>query len=355
MLKLINYFGSVLCAMLLCSGLMFVGCTDDPLGSGPNTEQGENDNGQGGGAEGGDDVGNDNEQGGGVDGEAGNEGAGETNDAITNTSGGVTLTVMLRNLTEIGVDFYGEAVLSENYTASSFGILYSEEEIFTASTALSLPIVDIYGTNYSVSTTSLKPATIYYYTSYIKQGDLYKYGEIKSFTTASLVAPSLNDAVDVTEVSATISGTVCLATGTASDLEYGFQYSKSESFSSDVTTKKITDLDSENKFSMSISSLTLETAYYYRSYIKMNGVYCYGEVKSFTTVSLVAPSFNDVVDVTEVSAKISGTVNLAAGTAPDLEYGFQYSESESFSSGVTTMMITDLDFENKFRDRKSVV
>ena len=88
---------------------------------------------------------------------------------------GVTLTVSLRNLTETGVTFYGEAKLAENYTANSFGISYSNQEIFTAATAQNIPIVDVYGTSYSVSTSSLKPNTTYYYTSYIRQGDLYKY------------------------------------------------------------------------------------------------------------------------------------------------------------------------------------
>ena len=214
------------------------------------------------------------------------EGAGDTNDAIINTSGGVMLTVMLRNLTETGVVFYGEAVLSENYTASSFGILYSESETFNAATAQNLQIVDIYGTNYSVSTSSLKPFTTYYYTAYIKQGDLCKYGEIKSFTTVALVAPSLNDAMDITGLSATIGGTIVPPSGTASDLEYGFQYSTSSDFSSGVTSKKITDMDPENKFSISIS-LVPGTSYCYRSYIKMNGVYAYGDIKELTTLEAI--------------------------------------------------------------------
>ena len=242
MKKQLTCFSRLLCAVILSFGLVLTSCEDGFLGDG------------------------------------------ETNDAITNASGGVTLTVMLRNLTETGVAFYGEAVLAENYTASSFGILYSEEETFTAANAQCLQIVDIYGTNYSVSTSSLKPSTTYYYTSYIKQGDLYKYGEIKSFTTASLVAPSLNEAADVTETSATISGTVSLAAGAASDLEYGFQYSITEDFSSGVTSKKITDINSENKFSIPLASLVPETVYYYRSYIRMNGVYGYGEIKSFMTL-----------------------------------------------------------------------
>ena len=162
-------FCKVLCAFMLCAGLVFAGCTEGPLGDDQNTEQGGNENGESDGTA----IG----------------GVGETNDAITNASGGVTLTVMLRNLTETSVVFYGEAVLAENYTASSFGILYSEEETFTAAKAQRLQIVDLYGTNYSVFTSSLKPSTTYYYTSYIQQGDLYKYGEIKSFTTKGRIIP----------------------------------------------------------------------------------------------------------------------------------------------------------------------
>ena len=276
--KLINYFSRVLVALLLCTGVVATSCEGaDPFG-GENTEQ--------------DGGGNDDNQGG--------EDTGEGSDMITITSGGVTLTVSLRNLTETGVAFYGTVELAENYTAHSVGILYSVQETFTAATATSIQIVDIYGANYSVSTSSLKPSTTYYYTSYIKQGDLYKYGEIKSFVTASLVAPTLDVASGITVVSATIGGTVSLACGTADDLEYGFQYCTSVDFASNVTTKKVTELDSENKFSVQIASLVPTTTYYYRSYIKMNGVYVYGEVKEFTTELPIVPS---------------GYTNLAATTS----------------------------------------
>ena len=331
----LNLLSKLFCALMLVFGFVLISCEDGVLGSGEDTEQGENGNG---------DIGKDDSDGGGSD-----DGTGETNDAITNNSGGVTLTVKLRNLTETGVDFYGMIKLAEIYLTNSFGILYSEKETFNAETALGyIPIVDIYGTNYSVSTSSLKPATTYYYTSYIKLGDVYTYGEIKSFTTASLVAPRLNDATDITEVSATICGIVSPASGTASDLEYGFQYSTSSDFSSDVTSKKITDINSENKFSLSIASLIPGTAHYYRSYVKMNGVYDYCEIKSFTTASLVAPRLNDATDITEVSATICGIVSPASGTASDLEYGFQYSTSSDFSSDVTSKKITDINSENKF-------
>ena len=38
----INYFSRGLCALLLCAGLVFTGCTEGPLGDDQKTEQGGN-------------------------------------------------------------------------------------------------------------------------------------------------------------------------------------------------------------------------------------------------------------------------------------------------------------------------
>ena len=277
------------------------------------------------------------------DGGSGESGEGE--DAIANSFAGVSLTLSLRNLAEGSVVFYGEAVFEDDNKAESFGILYSTEPEFTVETATNLPIVNIYGTSYSLSTRSLKPNTTYYYTSFIKKG-VYKYGEVKSFTTPSIVAPTLNEASDITEGSAVISGTV--TPYAAEELEYGFQYCKSEDFSSGVVSKKITDVTSENTFSMQITSLVPMTTYYYRSYIKMNGVYGYGDVMSFTAVALVAPTLNEASDITEGSAVISGTVTPALYAAEELEYGFQYCTSQDFASNVVAKEVAELDSENTF-------
>lgn len=237
-------------------------------------------------------------------------------DAITNTFAGVTLTVSLRNLTESGVSFYGEVKFEENHTANSCGILFSEQE--TLADATSIQIVDIYGTNYSVSTSSLHQNTTYYYTSYIRQGDDYKYGEVKSFTTTSFIAPTLNEALEVTEASAIISGTVIEPVGKSSYIcMYGFQYSTSMDFSSDVHFKEITDIDSENKFSMRIAPLVPKTTYYYRSFIgnSFDNMYDRSETKSFTTEDLPNLKLEDIkteVDVMSVtiSGKIVGLENV---------------------------------------------
>ena len=131
--------------VLLCAGLFVTSC-DDGLESETNVELGGND-----------------------DADSGNEenAGGVTNDSIVNSSAGVSLTVKLRDLTETSVTFYGDVELADNSTAASFGVLYSEKETFTVATAQNLPIENISGANYSMATSSLKPATTYYYTSYI--------------------------------------------------------------------------------------------------------------------------------------------------------------------------------------------
>lgn len=336
--------------VLLCVGLFVTSC-DDGLESETNVEQSGNDDaGSGneenaGGEEGGGET-DDGDDDGKTEEETSNNGVGVTNDPIVNSSAGVSLTVKLRDLTETSVTFYGDVELADNSTAASFGVLYSEKETFTAATAQNLPIENISGTNYSVATSSLKPATTYYYTSYIKQGGLYKYAEIRSFTTASLVAPKLN-VRDVTEVSAIFYGTVRKPSGSASDLEYGVEYSAYSDFSSVVTAAEV-GINSNNEFSLLVSSFSPASKYYYRSYVRMNGVYDYGEIKFFTTASLVAPTLYDAVYITEESASISGTVSLSMGVSSDLEYGFQYSTYSDFSSCVTNKKVTDIDSKNYF-------
>lgn len=266
-------------------------------------------------------------------------------DVIVNDFSGVNLTVVLKEVTEVDAGFSGKVVKGENFSANSFGIVYSTEPSFTASSASTIPIVDIYGDNYySVTAEYLKPSTTYYYTSYIKQYGLYKYGEIKSFTTSSVAVPVLDAVSGITEVSADISGQLLPMSRPASDVEYGVQYSVVEDFSAEVSRKVI----SNHRFRLSISSLLPSTTYYYRPYVKVNGGYEYGDAKSFTTVGLVAPELNAVSDVTEVSARVAGKVVLASGLSDDMQYGVQISALNDFSQS-SYSVVDRIDSECVFR------
>ena len=196
------------------------------------------------------------------------------------------LTCSLDKVTVNSATFSGIlAIPADDLPFSQVTVYYSDAETFNVYDALGVSTTIFDGDQkFTITITGLEPNVKYNYCLIAEVKSEKTYGDVKSFTTISLVAPSLNDATDVTEASAVISGTVSLASGTASDLEYGIQYSATEDFSSGVTSKKITDIDSENRFSLQVSSLVPETAHYYRSYIRMNGVYGYGEIKSFTTL-----------------------------------------------------------------------
>ena len=95
------------------------------------------------------------------------------------------------------------------------------------------------------------------------------YGDIEAFTTATLVAPTLYAATSITQTSAIVSGKINFPSERSSDLECGIEYSTSQDFTSDVTSKEVTEVDMENNFSVEITSLASSTTYYYRSYIRM--------------------------------------------------------------------------------------
>ena len=282
--KLINYFSRMLVALLLCTGVVLTSCEGaDPFG-GENTEQGSGDNN---GAGDNDDSGN-NEGGGnggdeGQPGEGDNGGKDETDDSA-GASGAMTWS--LDKVTEVSATFSGSlAVAATDLYFSQVTVYYSDAETFNVNDAqkASTTIFDA-EQKFTITVTGLTPGVKYNYCLIAEVKSEKTYGDVKDFTTIALVAPTMNAASEIEVFSATISGKVNLPSETTSGLEYGFQYCTSADFASNVTTIKVTDLDSENKFSIVISSLIDHTTYYYRSYIKVNGATVNGEVKTFTTL-----------------------------------------------------------------------
>ena len=278
MKKSTNFFSRVLLALMLSVGIVATSCEGaDPFG-GENSEQGSVDNnGDGENNEGGNNGGDE-----GQPGEGDNGGKDETDDSA-GASGAMTWS--LDKVTEVSATFSGSlAVAATDLYFSQVTVYYSDAETFNVNDAqkASTTIFDA-EQKFTITVTGLTPGVKYNYCLIAEVKSEKTYGDVKDFTTDALVAPTLNAASEIAVVAATISGTVSLASGTASDLEYGFQYCTSDNFSSDVVSKKIKEIDSENKFSTQIASLVPMTTYYYRSYIKMNGVYGYGEIMSFTT------------------------------------------------------------------------
>ena len=106
-----------------------------------------------------------------------------TEDDMVNTYAGVSITVMSRDLTDRSIVLYGKVLFEDNVTADEFGVVYSLSDVFNSGSAIYVPVSELNEGDYSLSLSNLKPITTYYCATYIKQGDLYEYGDKLSFTT----------------------------------------------------------------------------------------------------------------------------------------------------------------------------
>ena len=171
--------------------------------------------------------------------------------------------------------------------------------------------------------------TTYYYCSYVKQGDGYVYGEVKTFVAGSV---SVNlSAGSITATTAQVSGTVTgLADADKSLIEVGMFYSSEDGKVENGQGIKLTasEISSDNAVSFDLSELIFGTTYYYCSYVKQGDGYVYGEVKTFVAGS-VSLNLSDAGSITATTAQISGTVTgLADADKSLIEVGMFYSSEE---------------------------
>ena len=143
------------------------------------------------------------------------------------------------------------------------------------------------------------------------------------------------EALDVTAYSATLTGYANLPFELG-DAEVGIMYDKVQSFES---AKKVaaTELDGNNKFTVTATDLEPSTKYYYKSYVQNGMAFKYGAVKTFTTQESKCPA--GAVDLGIVMTREDGTTynlywaksNLSeSGLCPNPEdYGDYYAWGET--------------------------
>ena len=196
------------------------------------------------------------------------------------------LTWSLDKMTEVSATFSGSLTVQEaDLPFSKVTVYYSDAETFNINDAWKMSTTTFNSDQkFTIIVTGLKPNVKYNYCLIAEVKSEKIYSDVKDFTTIPLVSPTLEAASEVTYISATISGKVNIPSEISNSLRYGFEYCTSQDFASGVVTETLIDLDSENNFSVEISGLTLLTTYYYRSFIRMNGVLVYGESMSFKTL-----------------------------------------------------------------------
>lgn len=159
--------------------------------------------------------------------------------------------------------------------------------------------------------TNLEPATIYYFRSFIKRGEDYVLGEIKSVTT-------LGPTPDYKSVEDMLDGRLNIHLDVNDDsadkfvigIEYGFNEDLSDGTKKDINRSTEQSLKAQYLKQLNINIPSTDV--YYRFYYAKTGTtdYVYGATKKFRMLDLTEKQVTAVLgSVTQNSAAVSGTLN----------------------------------------------
>ena len=207
---------------------------------------------------------------------------------------------------------------SNDKSRLEFGVAYStsSSSLKSSSSTKKSATLSSNGT-FNVSLENLTNYTKYYYCSYVKQNGSYTYGEAKEFNTVNVMPTVSIVESSITATTAAISGRVSnLSDSDKSCLEFGVSYSTSSSgLKSSSSVKESVTLLSDGSFSVTLENLSINTKYYYCSYVKQNGNYTYGETKDFTTSDPYStPADLNVDAATDLSASLSANCYIVSKT-----------------------------------------
>ena len=249
-------FSRVLCALLLCAGLAFAGCTGGPLGEDQNTEQGGNEN-------------NDNENGGGQE--------------TPEPEGPATIT--LSKVTATTATFTGHLNIAAS-DLSFLSVLYSEGETFNINAAWGCVATSFdKDQNFSITLKNLKYGTKYSYCMEAEVKSEKTYSDVHNFTTENVTLSELS--IVPSSFKAEVSGSVVgLSDEDKKDIKVGVLYSSESGMLEKSEGKKVeaTEISADGVFSIILSDLKLDTKYYYCGYVSQVSAYTYGTPAEFITL-----------------------------------------------------------------------
>lgn len=159
------------------------------------------------------------------------------------------------------------------------------------------------------------------------------------------LAPSVTVEADhISTVSAVLHGKANLGSTAASDLQVGFQYSESAGIlPSNSKTIEAKDADASYNYTTTITGLDPATKYYFRSFVRQNSQYTYGEVKEFTTKDITSMlETKEATNVKASSAVLHAKLDLTDVEYKSIYYGFAYADAT-----MSTSWIQGEDFADK--------
>lgn len=138
-------------------------------------------------------------------------------------------------------------------------------------------------------------------------------------------------ATKISAVSAVLNGKANLGNSSAEDLKVGFQYSTSPGIlPTNSNTVDAQDADADYNYIAGITGLSPDTRYYFRSYVRQNGQYTYGDTKEFTTQNLVSMlETQEATDIEASKATLNAKLDLTDVQYKNVAFGFLWENTES--------------------------
>jgi len=264
-----------------------------------------------------------------------------TQQSFTTTAVKTKPTVLTAEATNVNTN---DAILGGNVTSDGYaevterGIVYSTKENPTTSNSKV-----IIGNNigvFSATISGLIANTTYHVRAYAINSEGTVYGENRSFTTEKdLALPAVSTVLanEITTASAILGGNVT-SDGNSPITERGIIYGLLENL--DATGTRIKALNEESNFLITITGLSPNTIYYFKSYATNSLGTTYGKQESFTTskvLSLATVTTVAAKDFTGNSATLGGNVT-SDGNAPITERGIVYATSQNPTTANTKVI-----------------
>lgn len=247
----------------------------------------------------------------------------------------LAVTGVATDITEKSVTLSGSVNPKPDMQDVLMGVLYSLDSSPNIENSTKVQAKDITDNSFTITIDDLPSSTTYYFKTYIQyNGAQYRFGEIKSFSTADVTAKvSTLDASDITEFKGTLNGKLEATTKASLSKEVWFLFGDA---SSTMETLKESGeelpctLSNENTFKVSLSDLVYGATYHYVAVAKVYDKVFYGDLVSFSTNQISATIVDDSASgITEFKATLNAKLNFESAESLDKSVWFLLSETES--------------------------
>lgn len=264
-------------------------------------------------------------------------------------NGAISITGDCTDIGESSATLHGTCNLDGVEGASViYGIEWSSTDLTTESDSMQAETKDSKN-KYTCRVTGLAANTLYYYRSFALNNGVRSYGKVKTFKTLDFTANVTTlEATEVTEIRATLRGVVNVSSKDDLSLRCWFLLSDT---ATDLDAIKNDGreyrglLSEDGHFRLEYEAgdrgqdwLKPNTQYYYVAAASVHGREIYGEMKSFTTLSVSGEVITmDATDITDYSAVFHGKRLHVDCREPFTErVGVFYSNTETTIEGLTT-------------------